>query len=338
MSDATANAAPINFINGFESCAARSDRERSLRIENGKEILSFGVPFLDECLGGIFKNDLILLGAKTGLGKSQLVSLIAMENVKRGKRVHFLALEADEYEIERRIKYQFIADKFFKMQPRPPIRLNYLDWYCGRLDSYLQEIETEVQHEFQNLANLHVYYRQNDFGIKDFERIVFGIKNETDLIIIDHLHYFDYDDQNENKAIKDVVKRIRDCAQISGKPVILLAHMRKGDKRFKQLIPDIEDFHGSSDIGKIATKAFTIAHCHEEQASAHRKTYFQTLKCRVDGARQTMTAVLAFNEHYHKYEKTYYLGKLSFDGNEFKPFSFSQMPAWAINAIAGKES
>ncbi len=323
----------INFIKGFESLPSRSEKERTLRVENGKDVLTFGVPFLDECLGGIFKNDLIVLGAKTGFGKSQLATLIAMENAKRGKRVHYFALEAEEYEIERRIKYQFIADKFFSLQTRPPIKLNYMDWYYGRLDSHLGLIEDEAQRSLDTLSNLNVYYRNGDFDIKEFERIAMGIKAETDLLIVDHLHYFDHDDRDENKAVKDIVKRIRDVALISGKPVILIAHVRKGDKRVKQLIPDIEDFHGSSDIGKIATKALTIAPCYDEAIKGLRKTYFQTLKCRVDGARQGMTGLLAFNLTHHKYERPYYLGKVSSDGAEFKPFSFGEMPDWATNAV-----
>lgn len=333
----TNDAEVINFFKGFESLPSRTGKERKLRIENGKDVLSFGIQFLDECLGGIYKNDLIIVGAKTGFGKSQLASLIALENVKIGKRVHVFALEAEEYEIERRIKYQLIADKFFKLQNRPPVKLNYMDWYYGKIDSHLDAIEEEVDEELQKFKTLHTFYRQGDFDIKDFERLALGLKNETDLFIIDHLHYFDYDDQNENKAVKETVKRIRDCALITGKPVILIAHIRKTDKRLKQLIPDIEDFHGSSDIGKIGTKAITIAPCYEEHPGIHRKTYFQVLKCRVDGARQGMTGLLSFNVNHHKYERQYYLGKLSFDGSEFKSFNFNQMPFWATNAIAGKE-
>lgn len=337
MQEQRPDEANINFLKGFDTFAKRSEKERELRVENGKHHLTFGVPFLDECLGGIFNNDLIILGAKTGFGKSQLASLIAMESVKLGKRVHFFALEAEEYEVERRIKYQYIAERFYKLQSRPPFKLNYMDWYYGKLDKYLDAIEIEVQEQLRSLENLHTYYRHGEFDIKEFERIALAIKSQTDLIILDHLHYFDYDDQNENKAVKDTVKRIRDIALITGKPIILISHVRKTDKRIKQLIPDIEDFHGSSDIGKIGTKAITIAPCYEEKASNHRKTYFQAVKCRVDGSRQSMTGLLAFNTSHHKYERQYYLGKLSIDGTEFKPFSFNEMPHWAINGVAAHE-
>ena len=324
----------IDPLKGLENSFVRVANERKLRIENASRALSFGVSFLDECLGGIFPNDLIILGAKTGFGKSQLASLIAMHNIKAGKRVHFFALEAEEYEIERRIKYQLICDLFFSLQPRPSIRLNYMDWYYGKFDGALDEIEKQAETEFEQFKNLITYYRRNEFDIKEFQRITLAIKDETDLIIVDHLHYFDYDDQNENKAVKDTVKGIRDLALITGKPVVLVAHVRKSDKKSKQLIPDLEDFHGSSDIGKIATKAITLAPCLDEKPSPMKRTYFQVLKCRVDGSRSHMTALLAFNSHTHRYERNYYVGRLSPDGSEFNSFKFNEMPEWAKNATA----
>ena len=65
--------------------------EREERLKNAKENLSFGVPFLDDSLGGIYKNDLILFGAKTGIGKTQLATLVAKKNAGLNKRVHFFA-------------------------------------------------------------------------------------------------------------------------------------------------------------------------------------------------------------------------------------------------------
>ena len=330
----------LSLLKGLESSAHRIEAERPLRLDNASRCLSFGVSFLDECLGGIFPNDLIILGAKTGFGKSQLASLIAMHNIKAGKRVHFFALEAEEYEIERRIKYQLIADRFFSLfgntKPKAPFRLNYMDWYYGKFDQELDQIEKEVEAEFDQFKNLITYYRQREFDIKEFQRITLSIKDETDLMIVDHLHYFDYDDRDENKAVKETVKGIRDLALITGKPVVLVAHVRKSDKKSKQLIPDLEDFHGSSDIGKIATKAITIAPCYDENATTIKRTYFQVLKCRIDGSRAHLTALLAFNTQQHRYERAYYLGKLSQDGTEFNPFKFNEMPDWAKNAAVAQ--
>ena len=60
------------------------------------------------------------------------------------------------------------------------------------------------------------------------------------------------DDPNENRAVKNIVKRIRDVSLAIGVPVIVVAHLRKKDRIPRPLAPDLDDFHGASDITKIA--------------------------------------------------------------------------------------
>lgn len=320
----------------FNPLGAGVLKERECRIENGKKLLKFGNPFLDEALGGIGANDLIIIASKTGQGKTQLAMHIALNNILNGKRVHFFALESEKYEIERRLKYQIIADQFFKLSEKRPIHLNYIDWYYGRLDHYLSDLEEEAEAKLIYYKNLFVFYRENDFKVNDFQRLVLGVKNETDLIIADHLHYFDFDDENENRAIKNTVKSIRDTALLSGKPVILISHVRKSDRKLKQIVPDIEDLHGSSDIGKIGTKVITIAPCYDDSQMTLRKTYFHSSKCRIDGSRTNLTAILAFNLVIQRYENEYFLGRLNYDGTELKLFNSTNMPFWAKSAKNGK--
>lgn len=324
----------MNLIPGLKPFSERVKTERASRLNRRERILSFGVPFLDESLGGIFPNDLILIGAKTGFGKSQLAVLVALANARQGRRVVYFALEAEDCEIEQRIKFQMIAERFYADPARPHIYLNYLDWYCGRLDEYLKKYEDAIDSAPDIYPTLKVYYRSGGFSASEFERVFFAVKDEVDLVITDHLHYFDFDDDNENRAIKEIMKKMRDCALITGVPNILIAHVRKSDRRAKQLLPDIDDFHGSSDIGKIVTKALTISPNYEGKSKTQRQTYVSILKCRVDGSRAHHVAALAFNLNKHAYEREYYLGKLSSDGTEFIPYDFASMPEWARNGKA----
>jgi replicative DNA helicase len=55
----------------------------------------FGVTYLDAALKGICPNDLILIGATSGAGKTELCAQIARINAKLGKRVNYIALEAE---------------------------------------------------------------------------------------------------------------------------------------------------------------------------------------------------------------------------------------------------
>ena len=71
------SADPFAFGDGFQSLGERLLGERQERMDQRPHMLSFGVHFLDCSLKGILPTDLIILGAKTGHGKTALATLIA---------------------------------------------------------------------------------------------------------------------------------------------------------------------------------------------------------------------------------------------------------------------
>ncbi len=318
-------------IQGFSKAAARLVGERQERLDMGSQALSFGVPFLDQSLGGILPRDLILVGAKTGLGKTALTTIIALDACRQGKRVHYFALEAEDREIERRMKFQILATEYYrsKLYPRP---IRYIDWYMGRLDEEMAPYESYADEELgRALQNLNTFYRVNSFTGQDFLGHIERIKDGTDLVILDHLHYVDSTDDNENRAYKSIVKQIRDGAIRSGKPVILVAHIRKTDRRYDMLVPTLEDFHGSSDIAKIATKAIMLAPAYDIPGNeAHIwPTYMQIAKCRTDSSLTRYVALLMFDAHKNCYGEGYRLGKLIDAGKKFEALSAFDLPPWS---------
>lgn len=328
------NAVEFKLLSSLKLFKERVLEERAQRKAQGAACLSFGVKFLDEALGGIYSNDLILYGAKTGVGKTHLATITAMANAAAGKRVHFFALEAEPNEIERRIKYQILADCFFKTLRKdfPTLNLNYMDWAYGKLDQALGHIEPEIEEMLSSLyPTLWTFYRSGDFTVQDFEKQMLAIQGQTDLLILDHVHYLDHEDDNENRAMKTAVKKIRDLAILTGKPVILIGHLRKGERKAKAIAPGPEEFHGSSDLPKIATKVITLAPCQEQSGQGNRwPTYFRIAKCRVDGSRTRHVGLLGFNADINTYEPNYYLGKLSPSEEEFLPVTrFGDLPFWA---------
>src|SRR5690606_17377988 len=101
--------------------------------------------------------------------------------------------------------------------------------------------------------DLFLFYKTKTFGTNELLLAVAECSKDTDLIIVDHVHYFDFDDDNENRAIKDLAKIVRQLSIEEQKPIILIAHLRKRDKKNPDLVADLEEFHGSSDLYKIAT-------------------------------------------------------------------------------------
>jgi replicative DNA helicase len=320
----------------FIAAPDRLAGEREERIELGRRTLSFGVKFLDNALGGILPRDVVLLGAKTGVGKTALATSIALQNAVAGKRVHYFALEAEEREIERRMKFQLVASLYFQSGAYAKTEIRYLDWYKGKLDDVLGPFEDRADTALRKgLGNLKTFYRERSFTSDDFARKLEQIKTETDLVVLDHLHYVDSDDDNENRGYKRTVKQVRDAAIESGKPVILVAHVRKGDRRYEPLVPTVEDFHGSSDIPKIATKAAMIAPAYDQpnQLPYLWNTYIQVAKCRLDGAVTRYVGLAVFNSRLNVYENDYTLGRLTEGGKKFEPVDASDLPGWAKQTV-----
>ena len=310
----------------FKSFASRLQSEKSLRQNACKNVLSFGINFFDKLLGGILPTDLILIGAKTGAGKSELAVSIAKNVAKSGKNVHLFALEAEDCEVERRIKFQAIA-KLYKAQSGVR-EINFQDWYLGKYD-FLLPFEEAAELELQSYTNLFTFYRDSKFDLKKFQRMFRSLDGRSDLVIIDHLHYFDFESDNENKEIAELMKAIKDMSQLQKVPVILIAHLRKITKLERTLIPAIEDFHGSSNISKIATRTIIMSSGGIDQQSQKSITYVQTSKNRLAGERTKVVAKMLFNPSLNAYDEKFELGILSEDEKQFVAFTSElQKPNW----------
>jgi hypothetical protein len=337
MTTAAAPTDPLAFDYelGFDAAENRAKNERAERLANAERQMPYHVSFLDDCLRSILPNDLILLGAATGAGKTELARLIATANASYGKRVYFFALEAERNEIERRIKFSIIADlvEQNELQLRAPF--NYRDWYRGEFEGQLatlslnEEAEKIFAETFR--GRFFTYYRGKHFDGANVKRHFLAIQDQADLIVLDHLHYVDVDDENENRGLKETIKTIRNAALDVGKPVILVAHLRKRDLRDKRLVPAIDEFHGSSDVAKICTHAIVLAPCYDEHVDAPKRkhvsrTFMAVLKDRALGAQRAIACV-DFDMRNRKYAGTYTLGR---DRNgKFEPYGLYDAPWWA---------
>lgn len=334
----------FDFGINFKSAGERVKGEAAERVARGKNEVPYHHGFLDDLLRGISANDLIVIGAETGAGKTEFARAVAANNAKAGRRVYYFALEAEENEIERRTKFQIILDIAAKRLSEKGQRLdwdrvNYPDWYRGQLEDVFGEFNDAADQAFAlEYGHLHTYYRGSKFDHEDIKRLFLAIQSDAELIILDHLHYVDIDDENENRGFKKTVKMIRDVALGIGRPVILIVHLRKRDIRAKAIVPDIEMVHGSSDIAKICTRAIMLAPARSRpNPQPHlSNTFFHVPKDRVGGA-TGLVALCVFDRGLRQYHDNYTLGRISADGAEFEPLE-KDVPRWAKRAYRPSSS
>jgi len=318
-------------IDEFRSAPARIAGELDERVRMAGRALSYGQPFLDDCLRAILPHDLVLLGAPSGVGKTDLALAIAAGNAKIGRRVNYFALEAEPRELERRLKFAMLVEAAIAASHPHASDLNYADWHLGRCEHVCRGFNAIVDQQIlSQLCGLFTFYRGAKFDQADLRRSMLDVHRNADLIVIDHLHYIDTDgDESEARALGDTMKTIRDVSLRIGKPVILVAHLRKRDPRAKQLVATLDDFHGSSNVAKIATHAITIERAPVESPRWYlAPTFLAIAKDRRAGA-PGLVALTYFDRRFRSYRPHYTLGRLTDGGTKWEPIAMPDRPRWA---------
>lgn len=321
---------PKDYRSEFKSMPERLVGERDERLALAKRALRYGNAFLDDFLRGILPHDLVLVGAPTGIGKTELALSIAMTSARRGVPVHYFALEAEPSELERRTTFAALARAAYAARHPRAHELNYTDWYLGHCEDIAEEFAVEVSGFLKaTFGTLRTYYRGERFDANDLANAISSIHRETGLVIVDHLHYVDNDERDEHRGLGDVMKVVRDVSLLIGKPIILVAHLRKRDPRARQLVATVDDFHGSSNLTKIATQVIAIERAHDIEAPKWylSPTYVSVLKNRRAGV-PGLVAVCNFDSRTKSYEDAYSLGRVR--GSKWEPLKHLELaPTWA---------
>jgi replicative DNA helicase len=299
-----------------------------------KNLTNFGNAFLDDALAGILPNDLCLIGAKSGIGKTQLATQIASFNATvHKKNVVFVALEAEKNEIEMRLRYSIEAGLYFRDQNRDRnVHVNYRNWRLGFLTTALKRYKDEAINIFhERYANLNTVYRDEVYDINEFQRNLEEAKEWGDIWILDHLHYFDlHGTDNEHSQVSRIMKQIRSLNLYYNKPFIVIAHLRKNIEGF---LPTTEDFMGSSDIGKVATVCCMIAKDPDgyDPKTGIQKTIFSIPKSRTGGL-GNLCGIMSYSTRHQGYFPDYRLGRVFKSNEKYDEIKEDEYPDWAKNA------
>lgn len=332
---------PIELTRGarfFQPSVERLSGLEAQRQRFAARSVPFRVSFLDDMLFGILPVDLVLLGAETGAGKTTLGMLFAAMSARRDLRVRYIALEAFQTEIEQRLLFQKMAQLAWQRKLRRATEFTYGAWMHGLCDDVADQVRADALSELRaDIETLSTFYRGRDFGAEDIEPLMRGVAKDTDLFVFDHLHYVDLDDRDDHRAMRRVLKTLSGLVNATETPVIAIAHLRKKPATVRgkaAVVPSLDEFHGTSDIAKIATKAITLAPA-RDRVSADRyvaNTYMSVEKDRLDG-RRNYCAVIGFDRRSTTYQDRYTLGRLSPDRTKFIHLEPSERPWWATNGV-----
>jgi len=303
------------------------------------KMISYPIPYLNDALGGIMKSEFVVIGADSGCGKTELANSIAFHNARQGKEVYLFSLEGDRYEVMNRQRYKLYM-QMVNETARYDMKITYREFMQNKFDDkFRKKFHAElivIDELFKSkYKSLHVYNREEFLTMDLFEGHLDLIKNKAEVIIIDHLHYFDFRTSNEYSEINEIMKRIKRLQDTYRLPIILISHLRKKEKT--RIFPDQNDFHGSSNIVKQADTCIAIAHPdivseesnkdYEEQVKTGVfRTGIRVVKART-GFSSRLLALVDYDLSKRRYDKGY---KLAICGNQFiTDMDEENYPKWA---------
>lgn len=321
------------------------------------QLCQCGVKALDDSMIAIAPKEVIVFAGGSGWGKSEMVLGISRHNALNGKRVAHFHLEGGHEEAIQRMKWKDICDLYYKNHAGAQIELDYRKWSLNK-DQHplILKLESEVYMNLKDKLSDKLFFYDNPEGLtyqsfceslKDFSSLehVFDINENKmrpkslnlDLIVIDHIHYFRFpDEQEEIRAMTNIVLTIRDMVDKYRIPVILVAHLRKLPRAHG--IPDKEDIYGTSNIHKIANTCIIIHPDHEKDRSAEGlyPTYLRIAKSRI-GLRPNELIYCDFNIRTKRYEDDYSLVKCYQNGEvSGEPMKHDEVPRWYQGRLYGE--
>lgn len=303
------------------------------RDETNEGRVPLGIAYLDDCLGGVYPGDLLLWGAGTGVGKTALAISTALSGVRAGLApVYLFALEAEEGEVAARLYFQELGKKAGNRH------LDFAGWWRGGYPHLDRRYGDEIKEELAPLlANLRVVYKgPREFTVKHLVQQLEGIAHNAKMVVLDHLHMVDEDTgENELRAQKKSVQLLRDMALGYRIPVCVASHIRKQQAGMTQeLMPKVDDLHGSSSIAKVATQIVLFAR-DWDGPKPHKHLAPTLVKVAKDrrGRGSTDVARIYYDQSEGRYETAYELGKLYWEQRkqEWRPVPMTSVPAWAVN-------
>jgi len=282
----------------FKELARQTIEERKAR--NIKNICKYWIEILDDYLGGILENELVVIWASSWVWKTELAIQIALANARRNKKVALFSLEWDIWEIVYRYFQRWINLKLKNRQQfikGPAYRLNLTD-----VDKLEQEVLLEIPKEIDN--NLFTFDKSFIPDKEKLLKLIADIRDEVDIFIIDHLHYLDFW-ENEYSWITDIVRSIKELTEIIKKPVVLISHLNRNAWRKKELITKA-DLHWSSNIEKNANTVILLTPWeNDELLSDQEKKFLRSTKIIVDKNRTWMPVPAIFEATFDLNLKEY---------------------------------
>ena len=189
-------------------------------LQNAGKLVGFstGINQLDNILGGMDVEDLIIIGGQAGHGKSLLMQKIALAVASAGNPILYVSLEMS---IPQQIaRFYTMGKTKWDNNVVTEISKMPIYFYNGKESMTLGILDKALEGATK------------DFGVK--------------MCFIDHLHYFSHSTDNVASEIGMIIRTIKGYARKYAMPIVVISTLRKLNTGGS---PDINDLKDSVMIG-----------------------------------------------------------------------------------------
>lgn len=217
-----------------------------------KDIVKTGFEKLDDCLVGLEKGDIVVIGARPGVGKSAIVAQIMSNISGAGKKIGYFNLEMPEPQVYERVLSQTSEIGLTRIR---------------RAKSFLGDEELKFNSANADMEKMNIV-------VSSGTKTVGEIKSESrhqnfDVIIVDYLQLIRSDHYYGNRVseVGDISKALKSLAMELNVPVILLSQMNRSSEQRETKEPEISELRESGDIEQDASIILLLWNLSEDDKS-----------------------------------------------------------------------
>ncbi len=256
------------------------------------ELFSTGIDELDNEISGFARRELIVVGARPGIGKTAFGLQILRRNVEAGKHVLFFSLEMGAPELVNRIWSSVTGIEHWRIRQR---RLN---------TSEIVRLNTECR----DWAEKHYPFMRIGHSSKlqvITQQIAQSVAQENvDVVIIDYLGLMRASGGSEYENLCEISASLKNIAVNYNVAVIALHQLNREVKN--RVVPCLTDLRGSGSIEQDADKVLFL---YEEQGETklavekNRAGRITRMDIHFDKDRQSFSSGLKINKPYVQHDK-----------------------------------
>lgn len=233
-------------------------------IENGSnKMLTTGIKHLDDEIRYVANDDIIVIGAYSGVGKTHLLTQICNNLLQQDLRVCFITNEMMDVDIFKRLvthqtqqnEKTFVLDKEGR------------DKFSQAAVAYKNSVQDRLIINYES----------------DFEKAIGYIRakavlNQIDVVMIDYLQMFRSSKffKDDRLMFEDFCKQLKDIARKYRLPLIITSQLTKTENDSDYP----ESFMGSSAIIRMASTALVIKRARTQNKTGKRLAKIQIVKGR----------------------------------------------------------